>query len=174
MSGNWYILYTKAGQEKKVSVQLTRKGFDNFCPMNYQAGSSAERRRFSGDVLFPRFVFVFASEEQLLTLRHFPGVVQLVYWLSKPAVVKDEEIRLIRQFTAHHREVTISKSFVDMQEECLVTADPFLSPEKHSISPKKTCVRVLLPSLGFTLSAFIDREELAHLSVGKAGLRMVS
>lgn len=172
MSGNWYILYTNPGQEKKVSAYLTKKGFENFCPLN--SSDNSDRKKHSGEPLFPRYVFVNMSASQLLTVRNFPGVLQLVYWLSKPAVVKDEEIKIIHEFCSRHRHIELSKSFVDAEEECQVTRVPYLSAEKLSISPIKSCVKVLLPSLGYTMTAFLEQEELGILPVSQPNLKMVS
>lgn len=174
MSGNWYILYTKAGQEKKVSAQLSKKGYESFCPLNYPCSDTENRKRFNGDPLFPRFVFVYLAESQILTIRNFPGVIQMVYWLSKPAIIKDEEIRVIRDFTRIHSNIDISKSFVDAQEDCMVTTVPFLQGDKHSIAPRKSILKVFLPSLGFTMTAQAELEELKNMPMAKTGLKMVS
>lgn len=174
MSGNWYILYTNPGQEKKVSAYLTKKGFENFCPLNPSTSDYSDRKKQSGEPLFQRYVFVYMSASQLLTVRSFPGVLQLVYWLSKPAVVKDEEIKIIREFCSRHRHIELSKSFVDAEEECQVTRVPYLSAEKLSIAPIKSCVKVLLPSLGYTMTAFLEQEELGILPVSQPNLKMVS
>lgn len=174
MSGNWYILYTKPGQEKKVSTQLSKKGYDSFCPLNYPCSNTEDRKRFNGEPLFPRFVFVYLAESQILTIRNFSGVIQMVYWLSKPAIIKDDEIRMIRDFTRFHSNIDISKSFVDAQEDCMVTTVPYLQSDKHSIAPRKAIVKVFLPSLGFTMSAQVEQEDLKNMPIAKTGLKMVS
>ncbi|MFN8246749.1 MAG: UpxY family transcription antiterminator [Ferruginibacter sp.] len=174
MSGNWYILYTKPGQEKKVSTQLSKKGYESFCPLNYPCSNTADRKRFNGEPLFPRFVFVYLAESQILTIRNFTGVIQLVHWLSKPAIIKDDEIRVIREFTRIHNNIDISKSFVDSQEDCMVTTVPFMQGDKHSIAPRKAIIKVFLPSLGFTMTAQAEQEEISHMPLIKSGLKMVS
>lgn len=174
MLRNWYIIYTKPGYEKKVSALLNKKGYDSFCPLNQVSGNGSDRKKMSGEPLFPRYVFVCLAESQLLTVRNIPGVIQLLYWLSKPATIKSDEIKLISEFTSRHTDITVSKSFVDKEEECIVTHNPFLSPEAHATQPRKTCTRVLLPSLGYTLTAYHEMSDEELLTKQDMVLKMVS
>ena len=69
----------------------------------------------------------------------------VVHWFSKPAIIKDDEIRAIREFTRIHNNIDISKSFVDSQEDCMVTTVPFMQGDKHSIALRKAIIKVFLP-----------------------------
>lgn len=173
MSLHWYILYTKPGTERKVAAQLSKKGFESFCPTNLVNEQGFDRRKVVEQPLFPRYVFALIAESQLLSIRNISGVLQLVYWRSKPANINPEEMRILKEFTAHFKNIEVSKSFVDTEEDCQVSMNPYLTGDKMSIPSRKSIVRVMLPSLGYTLTAQEESVTPGILQVSSK-LKMVS
>src|ERR1700751_4746739 len=103
MQKNWYIIYTKPKCEKKLAGLLTKKKIENFCPLNRKQIRSYRRNRFQYEPLFNSYVFVYASDCELAVIRQTDYVISLVYWVTKPAIVKDEEIEIIKEFTSNHQ-----------------------------------------------------------------------
>ncbi|WP_050915889.1 hypothetical protein [Gillisia marina] len=48
--------------------------------------------------LFRSYVFVRLDEKDREKVFQFPGIVRYLYWLGKPAVAKDKEIQLIKDW----------------------------------------------------------------------------
>ena len=46
------------------------------------------------------------------------GVVNLVYWKGKPAVIKKEEIEMIKEFIADYQDIRVEKTTVNIKESC--------------------------------------------------------
>jgi transcription antitermination factor NusG len=173
MSLHWYILYTKPGTERKVAAQLSKKGYESFCPTTLAPEQGFDRKKMVEQPLFPRYVFALISDAQLLSIRNISGVLQLVYWRSKPANINPEEIRILKEFTAQFKKIEVSKSFVDTDEDCQVTMNPYLNGDKLSMPTRKSIIRVMLPSLGYTLTAQEEVVNPGMLQVNSK-LKMVS
>ena len=95
---NWYVVYTTPRWEKKVSQTLGDKGVENYCPLNRVSRQWSDRKKIIHEPLFKGYVFVRVGEQVKWDLRSVPGVINFVHWLGKPAVVREEEILIIKRF----------------------------------------------------------------------------
>ena len=94
----WYAVYTRPRWEKKVSDILTRRKIENYCPLNKVVRQWSDRKKVLHEPLFTSYVFVRISEPELNSLKQTVGVINLVYWLGKPAVIRDPEVEMIKRF----------------------------------------------------------------------------
>ena len=92
------------------------------------------------------------------------GVLNFVYWLAKPAVIKDEEIDIIKKFLNDHDNVQIEKTFVNVNDHVRVISGPLMMREGNVVEVKHKTVKVSLPTLGYTLIAEVDKQNLEKLS----------
>src|SRR5215211_2634080 len=92
----WYAVYTKPRWEKKVADLLTRKQIENYCPLNKVKRQWSDRKKIVMEPLFQSYVFVRVPKNMLTMVRETSGVLNFVYWLQKPAIIRDEEIDLIK------------------------------------------------------------------------------
>src|SRR6188768_4001625 len=109
MEAKWYAVYTKPRWEKKVADLLTKKGLTNYCPLNKVRKQWADRKKTVYEPLFTSYVFVYVTELEHLILKKTSGVINLVYWLGKPALIRDEEILTIKNFLEGHINVKLEK-----------------------------------------------------------------
>src|SRR5947209_8228556 len=95
----WFAIYTKPRWEKKVNAKLLEKGVESWCPVQKKESQWSDRRKIIDDPLFKSYVFVhLTSEDERLKVLNTDGVLQFVHYLKKPAVIRDEEIELIRSY----------------------------------------------------------------------------
>ena len=94
----WYAVYTKPRWEKKVAELLARQGMEQYCPLNKVQRQWSDRKKTIEEPLFKSYVFIHVKEDALLNVKQTDGVINLLYWLGKPAVIKDFEIEAIRNF----------------------------------------------------------------------------
>ena len=106
----WYAVYTKPRWEKKVADLLARKGVEHYCPLNRVVRQWADRKKTVEEPLFKSYVFIRSTVAELLKVKQTDGVVNLVYWLGKPAVIRDEEIDTIKRFLADHENVQLERT----------------------------------------------------------------
>ena len=110
--------------------------------------------------LFKSYVFVYISEDQIGRLRRVEGVVNFLYWLGKPAVIKDQEIEIIKEFANDYQDIKIQRTTVDMNDAIQIIDEPSYKMEGKFISIKSKTVKVKLPSLGYTLIAEIEKDSI--------------
>ncbi len=95
---HWLAIYTKPRWEKKVDGVLLRKGINSWCPLQRVERKWSDRKKIIEEPLFRSYVFVNINQNERLNVLQTEGVLNFVYYLGKPAVIKDEEIALIRSY----------------------------------------------------------------------------
>jgi transcription antitermination factor NusG len=94
---NWFALYTKPRNEVKVAERLAAAGITVYCPMVTTVKQWSDRKKKVTVPLFTSYVFVHVAEAQRPAVFDIPGVVRYLFWLGKPAVVRAEEIAVIKE-----------------------------------------------------------------------------
>ena len=159
MQKNWYLVYTKPKCEKKVAALLTKRKIENFCPQNRTQVKHIRKSKLVDRPLFSSYVFVQITEEQIPLIRQFENVLNLVYWKGQPAIVKEEEIDIIKDFISNYHDIRLEKTTVEQNEEARIIDRPGYVMDGNLLTLKNKSIKVNLPSLGYKLIAEIDREE---------------
>ncbi len=94
----WYVLYTKPRNEKKVTEGLQKLGFTVYCPLVEVVKQWSDRKKKVQEPLLTSYVFIQIEEQQRNLVFQVAGVVRYLYWLGKPAVVRDEEITTLQSW----------------------------------------------------------------------------
>lgn len=156
----WYALYTQPRWEKKVYGLLEKAGFEAYCPLNKVRKKWSDRFKWVEEPLFRSYVFVRITPEQQTEIRMVNGVVNFVYWLGKPAMIKEREIEIIRKFLNDYHEVQAIP--LDLTENTRVRIRKGLLMDKEGkvmkVMNKK--VQVIIESIGYSLVAVVDRSNL--------------
>jgi transcription antitermination factor NusG len=150
---HWYVVYTKPRWEKKVVETLTKAGIENYCPLNKITRQWSDREKVVLEPYFKSYVFVRVSESRKWQVPDFPGVVNYIYWLGKPAVVPGAEIELIRSFLEAHDKVYLKKINITAGHKIKVTVGAFMDFEGTVVALKGKLVQVQIPSLSIALVA---------------------
>jgi transcription antitermination factor NusG len=104
----WHVIYTKPRWEKKVHALLEARNIESFCPINRTIKKWSDRNKKVNMPLFPSYGFVYILEEEKLKVREIPGVVNFVYWLKKPAIIRSTEIEKIRNFVEKYENIELA------------------------------------------------------------------
>jgi transcription antitermination factor NusG len=156
----WYALYTRPRWEKKVAELLEKKKVEVYCPLNKVERQWADRRKIVLEPLFASYVFVHISEQEQLAIKQTDGVINFVYWLSKPAVIRNEEIDIIKKFLNEYDYVSVEKAQVNLNDKVRIINGPLMLWEGQVVEIRTNTVKITLPSLGQTLIAEIRKENL--------------
>lgn len=167
MTQNWYAVYTKPLCERKVSSALSRRGINNYYPLNKVIKIVPGSKKTVSEPLFGSIVFVRIDESEVWGLKQIPGVINLFYWRTNPAIIREEEIDLLQQFTSIYDNIKVEKSAVNVNGLIRVIDDPIISFKEYAATIRFQTLKILLPSLGFTMIA--EREK-----VNEESLQMVS
>lgn len=154
MNKNWYVLYTKSNCEKKVNELLFKKGIEVYCPFNKVYRQWSDRKKQLSVPLFPSYVFVFVCEKDLPLLKNMTSkIVSVLYWLGRPAIIKNDEILEIKKFLNQHIAVKLEKRSVDVNDQVIVIRGPFYNQRGIVKLIKNNMVVLSLPSLGYNMIA---------------------
>ena len=158
MQKNWYIVYTKPRCEKKVALTFTRRKIENFLPVNTKQIKSFRKNRMQQEPLFDSYVFANLVEKDINKIKMIDGVVNIVYWKGKPAIIQEDEIEVMKEFVTDHQNIKLEKSRIDLNDIARVIDGPEYLMEGNILTVKNTTVKVNLPSIGFTMIAEIGSE----------------
>lgn len=159
---SWYAVYTKPRWEKKVYGLFQDNGIEAYCPLNRVRKKWSDRIKWVEEPLFKSYVFVRVVEADLPAVRCINGVVNFVYWLGRPARVRESEIQTIRKFLNDYDEVWAEP--INLQKDAKVTIlrGVFMDKEAKVVKVYNNKVQVIIPSIGYSLVAVIDRSNLAE------------
>jgi transcription antitermination factor NusG len=160
MKRNWYAVYTKSHYEKKVASLLSKKGIQNYYAVNKVNSKSLSSKKMVMQPLFNSVVFVHVTEAEMLTLKKIPGVINFVYWISKPAIFQNDEIAAVQQFTSVYQNIRLEKCAVNVTDMIRITDDPVISFKDNAATIRFQTLKIKLPSLGYTMVA--EREKSAN------------
>ena len=106
---HWFAVYTKPRWEKKVASLLDDNGIENYCPLNRVVKQWCDRKKVILEPLFKSYVFVRVKDSEKWDLKNINGILNFVYWLGKPAKIKDEDIFTIKKFLNEFSDVQIEE-----------------------------------------------------------------
>lgn len=147
----WYVLYTKSRQEKKVAEGLQKNGIESFCPQVTIVKQWSDRKKKVQIPLINSYVFVNIEDNNRDEVFKVSGIVRYLFWLGKPAVVRDVEIEVLR--TSLEGIIT-SYEIEEIKKNAQITLDkgPFKGAEGIVKHLNKNSMQLLLVDLGFLVT----------------------
>ena len=160
MQKNWYAVYTKPHCEKKVASLLTKRKIENFCPLNCRKIKSLRRIKILQEPLFKSYVFVKITMAEIPLLKQTDGVISMLHWMGEPAILKQDEIEAIKEFTSDHQNIELERTEVDIHDVVRMIDGPLYSREGNVFAVKNKTLKVSLPSLGYLMVAKMEDESI--------------
>jgi len=108
----WLVIYTRPRWEKKVDKLLKMQDIKSYCPLRTVTHQWADRKKVVDMPLFSGYVFVWIDEREEYKVRQTLGVLNFIYYMAKPAVIRDSVIERIEQLTKMDHDYEV----VDLQE----------------------------------------------------------
>jgi transcription antitermination factor NusG len=160
---NWYAVYTRPRWEKKVAEYLLEKGIEHYCPLNKVTRQWSDRKKVVMEPVFKGYVFVKPIEEKKWDVRKIPGILNYVYWLGKPAIIKEEEIITIKKFLNEFHDVVVEKRELVVNSTVRITQGVLMNYEGMVIEVFGNRAVVKIDTLDIQLSAHFDKKNLELL-----------
>ena len=156
----WYAVYTKPRWEKKVAEHLLEKGIEHYCPVNKVTRQWSDRKKVVLEPIFKGYVFVKPRIENKWELRKIPGILNFVFWLGRPAQIKEEEILTIKKFLNEFSNVEVEKKNLVPNTPVRITQGILMNYEGIVIEVFGNRAVVKIDSLDIQLSAHFDKKNL--------------
>ena len=163
----WLVVYTSPRAEKKVHDACFQRNITSYCPLTRVRRRWSDRTKVVHEPLFRSYVFVRVTPGERSAVLRVPGVLRFVYHDRQPAVVRDGEIDIIRQFLREHDEVVARPLDLVPGEAVRVVAGVMMGGEGTVLEVRKHEVKVLIRSLNHELVAFVDRTLLEKPSISE-------
>ncbi|HRL71291.1 MAG TPA: UpxY family transcription antiterminator [Flavobacterium sp.] len=148
---NWYVIYTKPKWEKKVAEQLAEAGIDCYCPLITQIRQWSDRKKKVEVPLFNSYVFVQLDESERNSVFQSAGVVRYLFWLGKPAIVRHEEIEVIKKWINTSDAADIMVDRYKIGDAIQLESGPFSAQKAIVQEVTNTYYVLVLESLGCVL-----------------------
>jgi transcription antitermination factor NusG len=157
----WYAIYTKPRWEKKVYNILSEKKIEAYCPLNKVRKKWSDRIKTVEEPLFKSYVFVRVTEEQQVNVRMTNGVINFIYQERKPAVIRDNDIAVIRKFLNEYENVQAEPIKLLPEMNVKIQQGVFMDKEATVIKIVNNKVYLKIESIGYSLMAFVDKSNVA-------------
>ena len=159
----WYVVYTKPRWEKKVAVLLSEKGIENYCPLNKVTKKWSDRTKTVLEPLFKGYVFVNTDENNFLEVKKTEGILNFVYWVKKPAVVKEKEINTIRKFLYEFNDVKVSNYTLQPHDRVEIKQGLLMNFKGIVLEVNDNTAKVKIDGMGLVLTATFDKKNILKL-----------
>lgn len=103
----WFAIYTKSRNEKKVNERLLAQGFEAYLPIQKKLRQWSDRKKWVQEPLLTSYVFVKVSPLEIYKVLRLPGVVQFVSFEGKPAPIPQEQIDVLKMFLGQQLDVEV-------------------------------------------------------------------
>jgi len=156
----WYAVYTRPRWEKKVAALMLEDGIENYCPINKVTRQWSDRKKVVLEPLFKGYVFVKVEEDKKWEVTKVHGVLNYVYWLGKPARIRDEEINIIRKFLNEFNDVQVEPKGFVVNTEVRIKQGVLMNYQGIVVEVLGNRAVVKIETLDLQLSAHFDKKNL--------------
>lgn len=110
--------------------------------------------------LFKGYVFVQVDPAKKWDIKLIDGILNYVYWLGKPALVKETEIDTIKKFLQEFEGVEVSDASLNAKDKVIVKQGLLMNYKGIVIEVTGNKAKVNIESMGLQLSASFDLKNL--------------
>lgn len=154
---SWYVLYTKSRTEKAVADKLRERGIEVYCPLVKTRRQWSDRVKTIEEPLFRSYCFVNLEEQQRSQVFGVPGIVRYLFWMNKPAVVRDSEITIIKRMLNEIDSTNIRVESFSSSDRIKIKSGCFTNQEGNVISQQGKTLIVLIDSLQMVMKVDLSR-----------------
>jgi transcription antitermination factor NusG len=162
---NWHVIYTMSKWEKKVDSLLTKNGFESWCPVQKRERQWSDRKKIIEEPLFRSYVFIKAGKGDYTKILATTGVVNFLYFLKKPAIIRDNEIELIRKYLGQSNAdiQVVAMTHIPANTKVSINQGLFMGQKGEIVKTGKKTVYVRLESINMMM---IVEFKVGEVSVG--------
>jgi transcription antitermination factor NusG len=151
----WNVLYTTPRAEKKVYDRLIEMGVETYLPLYKTIRQWSDRKKKVEVPLFNSYIFVRSPEKQRFEILSVYGVVRYLYYLGKPAIIRQKEIDGIRRFLNQSEGYKIS---VEVGDKVQIASGVMEGVFGEVVRIGKDKLVLQIEQLGMNLVAEVDRD----------------
>lgn len=147
----WNVIYTKPRNEKKVAERLQKIGIEVYCPLVTQIKQWSDRKKKVQEPLFRSYIFVNIDDKERHNVFQVSGVIRYLFWLGKPAIVREEEIVILQESLKDIME-SVELTSLQVGDSMSISSGPFEGKEGIVKNIKKNSLQLVLKELGVLIT----------------------
>jgi len=147
----WYVIYTKPKNEKKVTERLQSIGITVYCPMITVVKQWSDRKKKVQVPLLNSYVFVHIEDKNREAVFQISGVVRYLFWLGKPAVVREEEVVALQE-SLKDTMSSYEVRGINVGDNVNIPSGPFQGKEGIVKQINKNSLQLILKELGVLIT----------------------
>jgi transcription antitermination factor NusG len=156
----WYAVVTRPRWEKKIAKILENQGVGCYCPLNKVIKQWSDRKKVILEPVFKSYVFVNIEEHKKWEIKKIDGILNYVYWLGKPAVIRDEEINTIKKFLNDFNDVQIEQIGLHLNQKVRIKQGLLMNYEGVLLELFGNRAIVKIQSLNIQLNAQFNKRDI--------------
>jgi len=135
-----------------VADLLSERGFEVYCPVVKTKKAWSDRLKTVEEPLLKSYCFVKCTDVERSEVRFVPGVVRFLFWLGKPAVVKQNVINQLQKNLSNYSADSIQIERIEKGENLVVKSGAFVNQIGKAIEVKGKKIVMLLEQLGIKIT----------------------
>ncbi len=116
------VLYTKPRAEKRAFEILDQKGFFVYLPCSTILKQWSDRKKKVTEPLFKSYLFIYCPQDMIDIAAREDNIVGIVKFERQPAVVRDEEMAVIRRVEQGEPDVEVEHGSLSVGQKVQITA----------------------------------------------------
>ncbi|MEL0653260.1 MULTISPECIES: UpxY family transcription antiterminator [unclassified Algibacter] len=151
----WNVIYVKPRTEKKVEAALLKMGIKAYCPVVTEIHQWSDRKKKVEVPLLKSYVFVQLNDNERDLVFQVANVVRYLFWLGKPAIVRDNEITIMQNWLVAQN-TTFTVESIQPGDRIAIKTGPFKGEKGLVKEISKNRIQLLLLDLEMKIT--LNRE----------------
>ena len=159
----WYVLYAKPRNEKKVAQRLSEAGYKVYCPLKKVRRQWSDRTKVVEEPLFKSYLFIQIEDSRRDEIFSFPGTLRYLFWLHRPAIVREEEIETIQKWLGNYNHEDLEIEEFTPGSHLRIVSGQFMNQEGILLDQKRNRALVRIKDLGLLLSLDLKNNHISKI-----------
>lgn len=147
----WFVVYTKPHNELKVEKKLTNLGYKVYCPKTTQIRQWSDRKKKIVTPLIKSYLFINIDSSKRNEIFQVDGVVRYLYWLGKPAMVRDSELKCIEDYLSFDN-AKVDVQYLNIGDTTVIKNGIFENEEATIVRKNSNSITLRFQSLGLLIT----------------------
>lgn len=158
----WYAIYTKVNQEKKIRLMLIEQKIECYLPLTKTLRQWSDRKKWIEEPLFRCYLFVKVSYKEFFKVLDIPGVIVYVNFGGKPQKVPEYQLENIRTFVKQEqKEITLTQNMISEGIQAEVCYGPLKGVQGELIEIcGQSRILIRIETMRCCLHANISKDEI--------------
>lgn len=161
---NWYVLYTKSRCEKAVAEKLASSGIEVYCPLLKRKKLWSDRWKWVEEPLLRSYCFVRLEDCERDRVFTANGVVRYLYYCGEPAVVRDEELELLKNWLNEYSHGCIQSSAFQIHDKVFLKSGALMDQKAEVLSKSGNYIMLYLETLGMQIKVDLRKNIIEKIT----------